>query len=76
MPKFLEKTLQKAAADKGLKGEAADRYTYGTLNSIGAMKGNKETPKGEAMQKKHEKRISPAAAERIAAKVERLTSRR
>jgi hypothetical protein len=29
------------------------RAVYGTLNNIGAMKGNKETPKGVAMEQKH-----------------------
>jgi hypothetical protein len=54
MPKFLEETLKKKAAEKGYTGERADQYVYGTLNSIGAMRGNKTTAKGEAMQRKHE----------------------
>lgn len=65
MPKFLEDTLKKAAAAKGLKGEAADRYTFGALNNMGAMHGSKETPKGRAMEKKHERKISAGAAARI-----------
>ena len=40
MPKFLETQLKRAAAAQGLKGEAADRYTYGGLNNLGAMKGS------------------------------------
>jgi hypothetical protein len=53
---------------------------YGTLNAIGAMKGNKETEKGRRMQEKHEKknspRITPAAADRILEKAEKITRRR
>lgn len=47
MPKFLE--------DK-LKAEYGDNKSaiYGTMNKLGAMHGNKETPKGAAMQAKHE----------------------
>jgi hypothetical protein len=46
MPKFLE--------DK-LKAEYPNNphAVYGTMNAIGAMRGNKETPKGKAMAKKH-----------------------
>ena len=65
MPKFLETTLRKAAATKGLKGESADRYVYGAMNNMGAMRGNKETPKGASMQKKHDRKLSTAQATRI-----------
>jgi hypothetical protein len=41
------------AAKKGKRGRAADRYVYGTMNSIGAMHGNKITAKGRAMERKH-----------------------
>ncbi len=46
MPKFL--------VDK-LKSEYPNNphAVWGTLNSIGAVRGNKETPKGAAMQAKH-----------------------
>lgn len=46
MPAFLEKKL---------KSEYPSDPTapYKVMNAIGAMKGNKTTPKGEAMQKKH-----------------------
>ena len=54
MPKFLEDKLKAAARAKGLKGKQAAAYTYGTLNNMGAMHGNKETSKGEAMQAKHD----------------------
>jgi hypothetical protein len=35
MPKKLEKKLKEEAAKKGLKGERADRYVYGTLRKTG-----------------------------------------
>jgi hypothetical protein len=35
MPKKLEKKLKTEAAKKGLKGERADRYVYGTLRKTG-----------------------------------------
>ena len=56
MPQFLERALRKAAAKKGFRGKRADRYVYGGMNNMGAMRGNKETEKGRAMQKKHESR--------------------
>ena len=34
MPKKEEDMLKKAARKKGLKGERADAYIYGTLNKI------------------------------------------
>lgn len=48
-PRFLEKELRKEYGDN-------DRAIYGTMNKIGAMKGNKETAKGKRMKKKHEGR--------------------
>ena len=46
MPKFLE--------DKLKKEYGGDKHAiYGTMNKIGAMRGNKETAKGRAMTKKH-----------------------
>jgi hypothetical protein len=53
MPAFLEKKLNASAKKKGLKGKKAKAYVYGTMNNLGAMKGNRETSKGRAMQKKH-----------------------
>lgn len=47
MPKYLEEKLKKEYGNN-------DHAIYGTLNKIGAMKGNKETAKGKAMEKKHE----------------------
>lgn len=51
MPKFLEDKLK---AEYGNNPKAI----YGTMNKIGAMKGNKETAKGKAMQKKHDAKKS------------------
>lgn len=47
MPKFLETKLKK---EYGAKSS----IPYKVMNSIGAMKGSKETPKGKMMEKKHE----------------------
>lgn len=47
MPKFLEDKLR---AEYGNNPHAI----FGTMNAIGAMKGNKTTPKGKAMERKHE----------------------
>jgi hypothetical protein len=35
MPKKLEKELKKEAHKKGLKGERADAYVYGTMRKTG-----------------------------------------
>jgi hypothetical protein len=51
MPKFLEDKLR---AEYGNN----KRAIYGTMNAVGAMKGNKETAKGRAMQKKHNAKVS------------------
>jgi hypothetical protein len=50
MPKFLE--------DK-LKAEYPNNphAVYGTMNAIGAMRGNKETAKGRRMERKHRQKI-------------------
>ena len=48
MPAFLEKKLKREYP--GNPGAV-----YGTLNALGAMRGNKETPKGRAMQAKHDR---------------------
>lgn len=49
MPQFLEAKLRK----KVPAGVDRDRYVYGAMNNMGAMRGNKETAKGKRMQKKH-----------------------
>ena len=54
MPKFLEDKLRQQYAAKGKKGDALDHAVYGTMNSIGAMHGAKETAKGREMERKHE----------------------
>jgi hypothetical protein len=47
MPKFLEEKLKKEYPDN-------PSAVYGTMNKLGAMKGNKVTKKGLAMEKKHD----------------------
>lgn len=46
MPKFLEEKLKKEYPNN-------PGAVYGTMNKLGAMKGNKVTKKGIAMEKKH-----------------------
>jgi hypothetical protein len=46
--------LKTQAAKKGFTGKRADRYVYGAMNNLGAMRGSKETAKGKRMQKKHD----------------------
>jgi hypothetical protein len=48
MPKFLEDKLK---AEYGNNKHAI----YGTLNKIGAMRGNRETALGKRMEEKHER---------------------
>lgn len=47
MPKFLEKKLKQEYPDN-------PGAVYGTMNTLGFMHGNKETPAGAAAQAKHE----------------------
>ena len=47
MPKFLEEKLKREYGEKSA-------IPYKVMNSIGAMRGNKETAKGEQMERKHE----------------------
>ena len=47
MPKFLEDKLR---SEYGNNPHAI----FGTMNKIGAMRGNKETAKGRQMERKHE----------------------
>jgi len=55
MPKFLEDKLKKEYGDN-------PHAIYGTMNKIGAMKGNKETAKGKAMDRKHAKDVKMGKA--------------
>ena len=47
MPKFLEDKLKKEYGSDS-------KIPYMVMNKLGAMRGNKETAKGAAMEKKHE----------------------
>lgn len=53
MPKFLEQRLEVEGRKKGFTGRKLAHYVWGAMNNIGAVKGNKITSKGRAMQKKH-----------------------
>lgn len=53
MPAFLEAKLRKNVPP----GVDPDRYVYGALNNMGAMRGSKETAKGKRMQKKHDAKV-------------------
>lgn len=64
MPKFLEAKLKAEAASKGLTGRRAAAYTYGTLNDLGAMRGNQETDTGRAMDAKHQRDLHPTMQRR------------
>lgn len=46
MPAFLERKLKREYGENS-------HIPYAVMNSIGAMKGSKETPKGAAMERKH-----------------------
>ena len=48
MPKFLEEKLKREYGEKSA-------VPFKVMNSIGAMKGNKETEKGREMERKHER---------------------
>lgn len=50
MPKFLENKLKREYGNN-------PSAIYGTMNKIGAMHGSKETAKGRAMEKKHERHV-------------------
>ncbi len=41
---------------------AKSAIPYKIMNSIGAMRGSKETPKGKAMERKHERKMSNVGA--------------
>jgi hypothetical protein len=55
MPKFLEDKLKREYGDN-------PHAIFGTMNKIGAMRGNKITPKGERMEQKHALRARRGAA--------------
>ena len=42
MPKKMELKLKREAAKKGLKGERADKYVYGTLQKVTNWKPHKK----------------------------------
>lgn len=59
MPQFLEAKLRKNVP----RGVDPDRYVYGAMNNMGAMKGSKVTKKGKRMQAKHDRKMSGKLSE-------------
>ena len=57
MPDFLEKKLE-AEYGKG------NPRVYATMNALGAMHGNKITPRGHQMERKHELDLRKLAGKR------------
>ncbi len=55
MPRFLEKRLKAEYPNN-------PAAVFGTLNKLGAMKGNQETPKGRAMQAQHVRDVKAGTA--------------
>ena len=66
MPAFLEAKLRKSAAKKGFKGKRADKYVFGAMNNMGAMRGSEITKKGRRMQAKHDREMSGKLSEMAA----------
>jgi len=64
MPKDLERKLRAEAKKKFKTKKKQDEYVYGAMNNMGAMKGNKITSKGKAMEKaeKSKKRTTKKTA--------------
>lgn len=60
MPRFLENKLK---AEYGQNS----KIPYMVMNKLGAMRGNKETAKGRAMQAKHNRdmKLTPRSAAKI-----------
>jgi len=57
MPKFLESRLKSEYGQNS-------KIPYKVMNAIGAMRGNKETAKGKAMQRKHEEKVKLSSLRR------------
>ena len=54
MPKALIAEMKRGYGGSNLSEEEINHRVYGALNKMGAMHGNKETPKGETMENKYE----------------------
>lgn len=75
MPAFLESKLRAEARRKGFTGRRADKYVYGAMNNMGAMRGNKETRKGAAMEAKHERKVAHKGGSNTADRKDRYKRR-
>ncbi len=58
MPKALEEKLKK---EYGAKSDVP----YKIMNAVGLMRGSKTTPKGEAMEKKHENLLKSGRSAKV-----------
>lgn len=63
MPKFLEDALERSGRKKGFRGKRLNRYIYGGMNRIGAMRGNQPTAKGARMEAKHKRDVRAGRAQ-------------
>lgn len=61
----MEAELAKQAAARGLTGERAQAYIYGTLNKMGYMRGSKTTRKGAAKAKRSDAEGIPCGESHI-----------
>jgi hypothetical protein len=66
MPKFLEDKLKSEYGQNS-------KIPYMVMNKLGAMRGNKETAKGRAMQAKHDRKIGSRSAAKIRAKASKIS---
>lgn len=62
MPAFLENKLKKEYGKNS-------KVPFMVMNKIGAMKGNKKTPKGKKMETKHDKKVHRGSARSAAAQL-------
>jgi hypothetical protein len=58
MPKFLEDALKREYPGN-------DKAVFGTLNKIGAMKGNQETDLGREMEAKHQQTVRDSLRKKL-----------
>jgi hypothetical protein len=62
MPKAMEAKLFKSARRKGLEGDRAEGYVYGTMNKLGMMHGSEITGKGREAERHEARRKAEALA--------------
>jgi len=52
MPEGIEREIRKSASSKGMTGDRADHYVYGTMQNLGFMRGRATTDKGQAAERR------------------------